>query len=96
MAFVTIKDAKVDRIIEGYGFVAINTYTDKSGVERTERFTIWSKENAPTVGSMVNVEGRLSVKVDEFTNQAGELIRYAATHVNDPKVTSVALEDMPF
>lgn len=96
MAFITIKEAKVDRIIEGYGFVALNSYTDKQGVERTERFTIWSKDNAPSIGSTVNVEGRLSVKVDEFTNQAGELIRYAAIQVNDPKVTSAVLADLPF
>jgi len=100
MAFVSIKKATVNRIIEGYGFEAINKFTDRNGNERTERFTIWTKEQAPAVGQTVDINGSLSAKVEEFTNNQGELIRYAAIHVNNPDISVVddqpALEDAPF
>lgn len=100
MAFVTIKKATVNRIIDGYGFEAINKFTDRNGTERTERFTVWEKNQVPGVGQIVDISGILSAKVDEFTNNQGELIRYASIHVNNPEISIVddqpVLEDAPF
>ena len=100
MAFISIKKATVNRIIEGYGFEAINKFTDRNGNERTERFTVWTKDQAPGVGQIVDINGSLSAKVEEFTNNQGELIRYAAVHVNNPEISVVddqpVLEDAPF
>jgi hypothetical protein len=103
MAFINIKAATVNRIIEGYGFEAVNKFTDRSGKERQERFVIWTKDEVPTVGQTMDINGIVSAKVDEYEKD-GELIRYASIHVNSPKLTlledapssSPALEDMPF
>ena len=103
MAFINIKNATVNRHIPGHGFEAINQWTDRNGNERKDRFTIWTKEHEPPVGQTVDISGILSTKVEEYTNQAGELIRYAAVHVNNPQITVAenqaqdpVLEDAPF
>jgi|TARA_R110000744_G_scaffold32469_4_gene75985 hypothetical protein len=103
MAFINIKKASVNRIIEGYGFEAVNNFTDRSGTERQERFTVWTKDEVPTVGQVMDISGIVSAKVEEFEKD-GEMIRYAGIHVNNPRLTlledapspSPALEDMPF
>lgn len=103
MAFINIKNATVNRHIPGYGFEAVNTFTDRNGNERKERYTIWTKDHEPPIGQIMDISGILSTKVEEYTNQAGELIRYAAVHVNNPKITVAdnqaqdpILEDAPF
>jgi hypothetical protein len=70
----------------GGGFSAHRKIKLRNGEVKTEKFTVWTTE-AVEVGAIIGFEGTLSVKVEEFTNDEGELIRYAAIHVNDPVIT---------
>lgn len=91
MAKVEVQNAVVTRIIDGYGFAAAVKVPMKNGEERTEKYTVWTDEKVRE-GDVVNVSGLLGVKVEEFTNQKGEVIRYAAIHVNNAQVSL----DAPF
>ena len=44
MATVTIENAEVFRIIEGYGFKAVEKFRLKSGDEGKRYYTVWTKE----------------------------------------------------
>ena len=84
MARVNIKKARVDRIIPGYGFVAISTFQKRNGEEGREYFTIWTKDPVQE-GQVFDVSGLLSVKVEEWTDKTtGEPRSRAAVSVNDP------------
>ena len=91
MATVTIENAEVFRIIDGYGFKATVEVPLKSGETKKERYTVWTK-TAVREGDIVTIKGLLGVKMEEFTNQSGELVRYAAVHVNNAAVEA----DAPF
>ena len=91
MATVEIENATVERIIDGYGFKAVVEVPLKSGETKKERYTVWTK--APVrEGDTVTIKGLLGVKMEEFTNQSGELIRYAAVNVNNALMEA----DAPF
>jgi hypothetical protein len=84
----------------GGGFSAHRKVKLRNGEIRTEKFTVWTQEPV-LVGAVLGFEGTLSVKLEEFTNDEGELIRYAAIHVNDPVIThtggaQVSEDDAPF
>jgi len=81
MATVTIENAKVERLIAGYGFKASESTLIKSE-ERKTWFTVWTKE-AVTEGQVVTIEGDLSVKIEEFTGRDGSPRQTAAIHVNN-------------
>jgi hypothetical protein len=81
MATVTIENAKVERLIAGYGFKASESTLVK-GEERKTWFTVWTKE-AVTEGQVVTIEGDLSVKIEEFTGRDGSPKQTAAIHVNN-------------
>jgi len=86
MARIIIENAEITRVMEGHGFQAETNYQMKNGETKTEKYTIWTKDSYQ-VGQVVNVEGLHSVKMEEFTNQQGENIKYARAHVNNPNVT---------
>lgn len=81
MATVTIENARVERIIAGYGFKASESTLVK-GEEKKTWFTCWTKETV-TEGQIVTVEGDLSVKLEEFTGRDGSPKQTAAIHVNN-------------
>lgn len=85
MAEVIVTDAEVVREISGYGFVVAETRRDRNGEERKSYFTVWTDEGL-NIGDKVSVRGSLSVKVDEYTNRAGELKRVAQSSINNPKI----------
>lgn len=91
MATVEIQNATVERIIDGYGFKATVEVPLKSGETKKERYTVWTKQQVRE-GDVVNIQGLLGVKMEEFTNQSGEKVRYAAIHVNNAQVEA----DAPF
>jgi hypothetical protein len=86
MARIIIENAEITRVMAGHGFQAETNYTLKSGDIKTEKYTVWTKEQFQ-VGQVVNIEGLHSVKMEEFTNQQGEEIKYARAHVNTPNVS---------
>ena len=88
MAIVTIKEATVDRLITDKGFAASTSFTDRNGEQRKEKYTVWSDNSGLQVGDLLNIEGILSVRVEEFEGDNGT-VRYAALHVNLPKVEKV-------
>jgi len=100
MAKVIVDSAEVVRTHRnGGGFAAHKKKTLRNGETLTEKYTVWTNESVE-VGATVSFEGLLSVKVEEFTNDQGELIRYASIHVNEPVITAgtsqVSEDDAPF
>lgn len=91
MARIKISNATVGRVISQRGFVAVESYSTKSGETRNTKYTVWvdNPANIPPAGAIVTVEGNLSVKLEKFTNNEGNEIQYASTHVNQPQVVLV-------
>jgi len=92
MAEVIIKGATVQRLIPNHGFVAAEQYQDRTGEMRSRYFTVWSNESVET-GDIVNIRGLLTVKLEEYTNKNGELVKTAAAHINSPKIEK---DELPF
>lgn len=90
MAKVIVDSAEVVRIHKnGGGFVAQQTKQLGDGITKVEKFTVWTTQPVE-VGATVSFHGVLSVRVEEFTNDEGLLIRYASIHVNDPVLGSIS------
>jgi hypothetical protein len=88
MAKVIIENAEVTRVQRtGTGFNAQTQFKLRNGEMSTQKYTVWSDEQVH-VGDVLNIEGLLSVKIEEFTNDKGNEIRYAAIHVNKPTITA--------
>lgn len=95
MAKVIVDDAEVVRAHRnGGGFAAHKKKTLRNGETMTEKYTVWTTDPIQ-VGSVVSFEGLLSVKIEEFTNDDGLLVRYAAIHVNDPVLTQTSEGSQP-
>lgn len=92
MAYVSIKEATIDRLIPGYGLVISENYTDEKGEARKAYFTVWTQEKYE-VGETINVRGILGVRVNTYENKMGEEKTVAESHVNDPKIEKA---DAPF
>lgn len=87
MSQVIVEGAEVIRTHRnGGGFAAHKSKQLRDGITKVEKFTVWTTDPV-AVGAVVSFRGELSVKVEEFTNDEGLLVRYAAIHVNDPVVT---------
>lgn len=95
MAKIQIQEATVERLITDKGIFVTKSFKDREGTDRKEKFTVWDQPAGIKVGDFVNVSGNLSVRVEEFEGDNGQ-VRYAAVHVNNPKIETVANEDMPF
>ena len=93
MATVTIENARVERIIAGYGFKASETTLIK-GEERKTWFTVWTKESAAE-GDVLTIEGELSVKLESFTGRDNQPKQTAAIHVNNALIMTAEV-DAPF
>ena len=92
MATVTIEAAKVERLIDGYGFKATETTLFK-GEERKTWFTVWTKEPVQ-VGDVLRVEGDLSVKLESFTGRDNQPKQTAGIHINN--ALTMQADDTPF
>lgn len=91
MAKVTIENAKVFKLIPGYGFKAVEEFTLRSGESAKRFYTVWTKETA-VEGDIVSIEGDLSVKVEEYTGKDNLPKTSAAVHVNNAVISA----DAPF
>ena len=90
MAKVTV-ELVVDRLISGYGFKGIEKVTIK-GEERKIYYTCWTNDQVRE-GDVVEVQGLLGVKLEEFTGRDGKPKQIAAIHINNAKVQKA---DAPF
>jgi hypothetical protein len=89
MAKIFIENAEVTRVQRGgKGFNAQTQYKLRNGETSVQKYTVWSDDQVH-VGDVLNITGNLSVKMEEFTNDKGELIRYAGIHVNQPVLNAV-------
>lgn len=87
MAKVKIEGAKVERLIDGYGFKATEEITIKSGDKIKQWVTVWTQAQVRE-GDIVDITGDLSVKLEEFTGRDNTPKQSAAIHVNNAKVES--------
>ena len=94
MATIEIQNAKVERLIPGYGFKATETTLVK-GEERKTWYTVWTKESV-TEGQILDISGDLSVKLEEFTGRDNQPKKVAAIHVNNAMVMTSNEADAPF
>jgi hypothetical protein len=95
MTKIIIENAEVTRVQRGgKGFNAQTQYQSRNGETVKQKYVVWSDEQVHA-GDVLNIEGLLTVKIEEFTNDKGELIRYAAIHVNQPKLSPVQTGPAP-
>lgn len=81
MARVTITNGEVIKHLSDKGFILEVKYRTRKGEEVSEKWTVWGKQ--PEIGTVLEVEGDLSVKLEEFDGDNG-LVRYARGHINNP------------
>ena len=96
MATVTIENAVVARIIEGYGFKATEEFKLRNGETAKRWYTVWTKESVAEGDSLV-IEGELSVKLEEYTDKQNQPKTSVGVHVNNALVMKAdGPEDAPF
>ena len=97
MATITIENATVARIIEGYGFAAVEEKRIFSGETIKLYYTVWTKDQV-SVGEVYTIEGDLQVKLEEYTGKDNQLKISAATHVNNAMLLKIGADesDAPF
>ncbi len=91
MAKIQIETAEVFKIIEGYGFRAVEKFKLRNGEDAKRYYTIWTDQKVQE-GDVVSIEGDLSVKVEEYTGKDNQPKTSAAVHVNNARITA----DAPF
>lgn len=91
MAKIQIENAEVFKIIEGYGFRAVESFTLRNGENAKRYYTVWTDQKV-NEGDSVSIEGDLSVKVEEYTDKNNQPKTSAAVHVNNARITA----DAPF
>jgi len=92
MATINIENAKVSRIIEGWGFEVTETRLVK-GEEYKSYYTVWTKEAKVSLGDIVTVEGDYSAKIDSYTDKTNQPATKLSVSVNNAEVM---LADAPF
>lgn len=85
MASVKIKNATVEGVFAGKGFRCSTSYKDQQGNDRKDYYKVWT-ENTPKEGDVLDIEGLLRVRIEEYTNRDGEAKTIAAVHINNPKI----------
>lgn len=95
MATVNIDHATVIRIIDNYGFVAVEEIKAKNGETWKKYFTVWTREKV-AVGDEVEIQGELTVKLEEYTGSDNVPKQKIAVHVNDAFIGNRSGADAPF
>lgn len=93
MATITIENAKVSRIIEGWGFEVTESRLVK-GEEYKSYYTVWNKDVKVQLGDIVTVEGDYSAKIDSYTDKTNQPATKLSVSVNNAEV--LLSEDAPF
>jgi len=91
MAKIEIENAEVFKIIEGYGFRAVEKFKLRNGEEAKRYYTVWTDQKVAE-GDQVSISGDLTVKVEEYTDKNNQPKTSAAVHVNNARITA----DAPF
>ena len=91
MAKIEIENAEVFKIIEGYGFRAVEKFKLRNGEEAKRYYTVWTDQKVAE-GDQVSISGDLTVKVEEYTDKNNQPKTSAAIHVNNARITA----DAPF
>jgi len=91
MAKIEIENAEVFKIIEGYGFRAVEKFKLRNGEEAKRYYTVWTDQKVAE-GDQVTISGDLTVKVEEYTDKNNQPKTSAAVHVNNARITA----DAPF
>lgn len=91
MAKIEIENAEVFKIIEGYGFRAVEHFKLRNGEDAKRYYTVWTDQKVAE-GDQVSISGDLSVKVEEYTDKNNQPKTSAAVHVNNARITA----DAPF
>ena len=94
MATIEIENAKVVRIIEGYGFEVVESRLVK-GEEYKSYYTVWNKSVKVQVGDVVTVQGDYSAKIDTYTGKDNVPRNKVSVSVNNAEVMT-STEDLPF
>lgn len=94
MATIEIENAKVVRIIEGYGFEVVESRLVK-GEEYKSYYTVWNKDVKVQVGDVVTVQGVYSAKIDTYTGKDNVPRNKVSVSVNNAEVMTSG-EDLPF
>jgi hypothetical protein len=94
MATIEIENAKVVRIIEGYGFEVVESRLVK-GEEYKSYYTVWNKDVKVQVGDVVTVQGIYSAKIDTYTGKDNVPRNKVSVSVNNAEVMTSG-EDLPF
>lgn len=66
MAFISIKGGIVGRSLNGKGFIVVDRFVKRDGEAVETEYAVWTDTVAPAEGSLVNVSGGYSDKIDEF------------------------------
>ncbi len=83
---------EVTRIIQNYGFKAVEKQKTKDGKDINVWVTVWTKEQVRE-GETLEVSGDLSVKIESFTGRDNVPKQVAAININNPTITR---SEMPF
>ena len=83
---------EVTRIIQNYGFKAVEKQKTKDGKDINVWVTVWTKEQVRE-GETLEVSGDLSVKIESFTGRDGSPKQVAAVNINNPIISRA---DAPF
>lgn len=94
MATIEIENAKVVRVIPGYGFEVVESRLVK-GEEYKSYYTVWNKSVKVAVGDVVTVSGDYSAKVDSYTGKDNVPRNKVSVSVNNAEVMTSG-EDLPF
>lgn len=95
MAIVKLDKVNVTRVnSKGFG---VQVKEADRGDFKGARYTVWFKEfHGLTVGDTVSLSGFLGAKVNEWTNDAGEVKHSVELSVNSPKLDGFpAKEEAP-
>lgn len=86
MATIIVIFAKVERHLGASGFKASTEHQNRDAVVTKSWYTVWTKD-LPPVGSRVDIEGELTVKLDTWEDrETGLQKQAAAAHINKPKL----------
>lgn len=91
MAKIQIENAEVFKIIEGYGFRAVEKFKLRNGEDAKRYYTVWTSQTVQE-GDVVSIDGDLTVKLEEYTDKDNKPRTSAAVHVNNARITA----DAPF
>lgn len=94
MATIEIENAKVVRVIPGYGFEVVESRLVK-GEEYKSYYTVWNKDVKVQVGDVVTVQGIYSAKIDTYTGKDNVPRNKVSVSVNNAEVMTSG-EDLPF